>query len=257
MVFLYWHSRGLYIRSTSDSVRGSSMETEKSSMPDHASDNLFDHEAHVSAYPIPLDALHLVEALLFSATQPVGVATVADLLAEQNFLPAEVLDKIAYAKQVLEALHYHYQFRGVRLVEVSRGWQFRTAEEWAPALTRVIERPRRLSRPAMETLAIIAYHQPCTRAEIEQIRGVTLSQNILDALVEATLVTPKGHKEVPGRPVLWGTTENFLVRFGLKTLSDLPRREELLVDVPVTPTIEEDQMQSSDGNKEKAMQKGK
>ena len=105
---------------------------------------------------------------------------------------------------VVAALRERYAGRGVELVEVAGGLQFRSAPDLAPRLRRVVVVPRRLPRAAMETLAIIAYHQPVTRAEIEQIRGASLSQQTLDSLLELGLVTPKGHKEAPGRPTLWG-----------------------------------------------------
>ena len=89
-----------------------------------------------------------------------------------------------------------------------------------------------LPRSAMETLSIVAYHQPCTRAEIEEIRGVAVNQATVDSLLEASLIEPRGRKEVPGRPVLWGTTKAFLLQFGLRDLRDLPRREELFVEPP-------------------------
>jgi segregation and condensation protein B len=110
--------------------------------------------------------------------------------------------------------------------------QFRTASDLAPALRKVVEVPRRLPRVAMETLAIIAYHQPVTRPEIEEIRGASLSQQTLDALLEAGLVAPRGRRESPGRPTLWGTTPAFLAQFGLNDLRELPRREDLLVEPP-------------------------
>ena len=110
--------------------------------------------------------------------------------------------------------------------------QFRTAPDLAPRLRRVVSVPRRLPRVAMETLAIIAYHQPVTRGEIEEIRGAALSQATLDALLELGLVAPKGRKEVPGRPTLWGTTPAFLTHFGLRDMRDLPRRDDLLVEPP-------------------------
>ena len=114
--------------------------------------------------------------------------------------------------------------------EVAGGWVFRTAPDLAPRLTRVISRPRRLSRVAMETLAIIAWHQPVTRAQIEEIRGAALGQPTLDALLEAGLVRSAGHRDVPGRPTLWATTPQFLSHFGLNDLKDLPRREELTTE---------------------------
>ena len=110
---------------------------------------------------------------------------------------------------------------------------FRTAEELAPRLRKVVQIPRRLPRVAMETLAIIAYHQPVTRAEIEEIRGTSLSQQTLEALMEANLILLKGRRETPGRPAIWGTTPEFLAQFGLQTLRDLPRREDLLLELPI------------------------
>ena len=107
---------------------------------------------------------------------------------------------------------------------------FRTAVDLAPRLRKVIEAPRRLPRVAMETLAIVAYHQPVTRPEIEHIRGTALSQQTLDALLELNLIAPKGRRETPGRPTLWGTTPEFLAHFGLKDLRELPRREDLLLE---------------------------
>jgi segregation and condensation protein B len=118
----------------------------------------------------------------------------------------------------------------VELAEVAGGFQFRTAPDLAPRLTRVIEVPRRLPRVAMETLAIIAYRQPVTRGEIEEVRGTALSQNTIDALLEAELIAPCGRRDSPGRPTLWATTPGFLVKFGLKSLRDLPRRDDLIND---------------------------
>ncbi len=171
--------------------------------------------------------VRLVEALVFAAAEPVREAAVADLL-QARLGEGEEVD----ARAVLLAVQARYAGRGVELVEVGGGWQFRTAPDLAPALTTVLERPRRLPRVAMETLAIVAYHQPCTRTEIEAIRGVSLGQQTLDQLLETGLIVPRGRKEVPGRPVLWGTSPAFLQRFGLNHLRDLPRREELLVELP-------------------------
>ncbi len=174
-------------------------------------------------------AIRLAEAMIFASDEPVGERALLELLQVQQALPAGE-DVTAALQSVLEALVQLYAERGVRLVQVAGGWQFRTAPDLAPSLTRVLRRPRRLPRVAMETLSIIAYHQPCTRAEIEEIRGVTLSQATLDALLEASLIAPRGRKEVPGRPVLWGTSPGFLRHFGLRDLGDLPRREELLME---------------------------
>jgi segregation and condensation protein B len=167
------------------------------------------------------DALRLAEAMVFAAAAPVAARTLA------NLLPVGV-DPDA----VVTALRERYAGRGVELAEVAGGLQFRTAADLAPRLRRVVQVPRRLPRVAMETLAIIAYHQPVTRAEIEEIRGASLSQQTLDALLEQGLVAPKGRKEAPGRPTLWATTSAFLAQFGLKDLRDLPRREDLLVEPP-------------------------
>ncbi|HUW79448.1 MAG TPA: SMC-Scp complex subunit ScpB, partial [Acidocella sp.] len=165
------------------------------------------------------EAIRLAEAVIFAATQPVTPRVLANLLPEAVDVDG-----------VLAALGALYAGRGVQLVQVAGGWQFRTAPDIAPALRKVVELPRRLPRVAMETLAIVAYHQPVTRSEIEEIRGAALSQNTLDLLLENGLVTPKGRRESPGRPTLWGTTPAFLAQFGLNDLRDLPRREELLID---------------------------
>ena len=145
---------------------------------------------------------------------------------------AALLPEDVEAEEVLRALQARYAGRGVELAEIGGGWQFRTAADLAPRLMRVIQRPRRLPRVAMETLAIIAWHQPVTRAQIEEIRGATLSQQTLDALLEAGLVRTAGHLEVPGRPALWATTPHFLAQFGLKDLRDLPKREDLVTEQP-------------------------
>jgi segregation and condensation protein B len=165
------------------------------------------------------EALRLAEALVFASATPVGARALSQILPDD-------MD----ADAVLAALRERYASRGVELVETGGGVQFRTATDLAPLLRKVIEIPRRLPRVAMETLAIIAYHQPVTRPEIEEIRGASLSQQTLDSLLEADLVAPKGRRESPGRPTLWGTTPHFLAQFGLKDLRELPRREDLLLE---------------------------
>ena len=165
------------------------------------------------------DHLRLAEALVFASAEPVPARTL------QQLLPVE-----ADAGAVLSLLRDQCAGRGVTLVEVAGGWQFRTAADLAPLLRRVVAQPRRLPRAAMETLAIIAYHQPVTRPEIEELRGTSLSQQTVDALLEAGLIAAGGRREVPGRPTLWGTTPGFLTQFGLRDLRDLPRREDLLVE---------------------------
>ena len=162
-------------------------------------------------------ALRIAEALVFASDRPIPPAKV------QQAMPPGV-----DARAVLTALLATTAGRPVELVEVAGGYAFRTAADLAPALTRVVEVPRKLPRVAMETLAIIAYHQPVTRPEIEEIRGAALSQTTLEALLEHGLIAPRGRKEVPGRPSLWSTTPRFLEQFGLQGLGDLPRREELV-----------------------------
>jgi segregation and condensation protein B len=170
------------------------------------------------------DQVRLAEALIFASIAPVSPRALTLALPDG-----------ADADTVLAALKARYDGRGVELAEVAGGWQFRTAADLAPRLKRVVKVPRRLPRAAMETLAIIAYHQPVTRPEVEEIRGAALSQATLDALLEAGLITPKGRKETPGRPTMWGTTPAFLTQFGLADLRDLPRREDLLVEPPAPP----------------------
>jgi segregation and condensation protein B len=165
--------------------------------------------------------LRLAEAMAFASATPITPRALGQLLPEG-----------ADADAVLAALQASYAGHGVELVPVAGGFQFRTAPDLAPLLTKIVHVSRRLPRAAMETLAIVAYHQPVTRPEIEEIRGAALAQNTLDALLEAGLITPRGRKETPGRPTLWGTTPQFLAQFGLNDLRELPRREELLVEPP-------------------------
>lgn len=161
--------------------------------------------------------LRIAEALIFASERPVPAARV------QLALPPGI-----EAMSVLTALSARTAGRAVELVEVGGGFAFRTALDLAPAITRIVEVPRRLPRVAMEALSIIAYHQPVTRAEIEEIRGAALAQASLDALLDSGLVAPRGRKEAPGRPTLWATTPRFLDQFGLKSLNELPRKEELV-----------------------------
>jgi segregation and condensation protein B len=165
------------------------------------------------------DALRLAEALIFASAEPVSARALTRVLPDD-------ID----ADAVLGRLRERYAGRGVELADIGNGVMFRTALDLAPRLRKVIEVPRRLPRVALETLAIIAYHQPMTRPEIEHIRGTALSQQTLDALLELNLIAPKGRRETPGRPTLWGTTPEFLAHFGLKDLRELPRREDLLLE---------------------------
>ena len=172
--------------------------------------------------------LRLVEAVLFAAAEP---------LAEDTL--ARHLDDFADVSGLLHELAERYAGHGVNLIRLAGGWAFRTAPDLAPRLR--IERrvARKLSRSAVETLAVIAYHQPVTRAEIEEIRGVALGKGTLDTLMETGWVRPKGRRAGPGRPLLWVTTSGFLIHFGLDSLNELPGVDELrtagLLDLgPVT-----------------------
>lgn len=162
------------------------------------------------------ERLRLIEALLFAAAEPLSEAELALRLGEEADVPA-----------LLRELAEAYAERGINLVGVAGGWTFRTAPDLAAALRREREVPRRLSRAAVETLAVIAYHQPVTRAEIETIRGVALARGTLDRLLESGWVQPKGRRESPGRPLNWITTPQFLAHFGLENLKELPGVEEL------------------------------
>lgn len=170
---------------------------------------------------VPDDVLRLAEAMIFASASPITPR-----------LLSRVLPEGVDAALVIEAVRTRYAGRGVEIADVAGGVQFRTAPDLAPALRKVIEVPRRLTRVAMETLAIVAYHQPVTRPEIEHLRGASLAQQTLDQLLEATLIAPAGRKDAPGRPTLWATTPEFLAAFGLRTLKDLPRREDLFVEPP-------------------------
>ncbi len=160
--------------------------------------------------------LRLLEALLFAASEPLDSATLAARLAPG----ADVAALIA-------RLGDDYAGRGVNLVRVAGKWALRTAEDLAADLRRHIDVTRKLSRAAVEVLAIVAYHQPVTRAEIEETRGVGLSRGTLDILLEAGWIRPKGRRRSLGRPVTWVTTEAFLDHFGLDSLEDLPGVDEL------------------------------
>lgn len=162
------------------------------------------------------EELRIVEALLFAAEEPLDEKTLADRL------PAGV-----DVQALLTQLQQDYEPRGVNLVRVGGKWTLRTASDLAWLLTREAVVPRKLSRAAIETLAIVAYHQPVTRAEIEDIRGVTTSKGTLDVLLETGWIRLRGRRKAPGRPVTYGTTEAFLSHFGLDALADLPGLDEL------------------------------
>ena len=170
-----------------------------------------DAEAGVNA-----EHLRMVEALLFAASEPLDEKALSTSLPEGADVPG-----------VLTAIQAVYEKRGVNLCCVAGKYQFRTAADLAFLLRKEKPEQKRLSKAAIETLAIIAYHQPVTRAEIEDIRGVALSKGTLDALIEVGWVKIRGRKRTPGRPVTYGTSEAFLIQFGLESVGHLPGLDEL------------------------------
>jgi len=162
------------------------------------------------------EELRLLEALLFASREPIDEAALAKQLPDG-----------VNVKQALAALKEEYATRGVNLVRIGRKWTFRTADDLSWLMTRQTVETRKLSRAAVETLAIIAYHQPVTRAEIEEIRGVVAAAGTLDVLLKTGWIRPRGRRKAPGRPITYGTTEGFLSHFGLEEVSDLPGLEEL------------------------------
>ena len=166
-----------------------------------------------------MDTVHqmrVIEAVLFAASDPLSEKALAARLPEG-----------ADIRAILARLERDYAARGVNLMRAGDLWAFRTAADLARELAIEVEKPKKPTRAALETLAIIAYHQPVTRAEIEQVRGVTLSRGTLDALLEAGWIQPRGRKRIPGRPILWATTDGFLDHFGLQSRDDLPGIAEL------------------------------
>ncbi|MTH97249.1 SMC-Scp complex subunit ScpB [Roseibium sp. RKSG952] len=166
--------------------------------------------------PVDRLAVRMVEAMLFASAEP---------LSQQ-----ELKDRLPRGTRVEEALlevRRLYATRGVNLVKVAGKWCFRTAEDLSHLMSRSMEEQKKLSRAALETLSIIAYHQPVTRAEIEEIRGVSTSKGTLDVLLETGWIRMRGRRRTPGRPVTYGTTDVFLEHFGLDTVRDLPGLEEL------------------------------
>jgi segregation and condensation protein B len=164
-------------------------------------------------------ALRLAEAAVFASVTPMTPRALSQILPDD-------MD----AEAVIAALRARFEGRGIELVEIGGGLQFRTAADLAPQLRKVVQVPRRLPRVALETLAIVAYHQPITRPEIEDMRGTSLAQQTLDVLLENDLIASRGRKETPGRPTLWGTTAKFLEYFGLRDIRELPRRQDLLLE---------------------------
>jgi segregation and condensation protein B len=162
------------------------------------------------------DFIRAVEAALFVAETPLSPAELRLHVGDAGDLPA-----------ALAALSDHYAGRGINLVERGGRWHFQTAADLAHILRREKDETRKLSRAAMETLAIIAYHEPVSRAEVEAIRGVQVAKGTLDVLMEAGWVRPAGRREVPGRPLIYATTHEFLSHFGLSSRRDLPGMDDL------------------------------
>ena len=162
------------------------------------------------------EAVRRAEAIVFASAEPVSAKALAARLPEGTDIAA-----------VMEAVRRQYERRGVNLVRVGDGWAFRTAGDLAFLMSRDAVQQKKLSRAALEVLAIIAYHQPVTRAEIEEIRGVETSKGTLDTLLETGWVRLRGRRRTPGRPVTYGTTDAFLDHFGLEEVRDLPGMDEL------------------------------
>ena len=160
--------------------------------------------------------LRLLEAMLFASAEPISQKTLANRMPEGADVAA-----------LLKELQATYAGRGVNLIHAGKSWAFRTAPDLAQQLNVEVKVSRKLSRAAVEVLAIVAYHQPVTRGEIEEIRGVGLSPGTLDVLFQAGWIQPKGRRQTPGRPVTWGTTDHFLDHFGIEDVGDLPGMEEL------------------------------
>jgi segregation and condensation protein B len=205
----------------------SSDENEEDDAPDGQ-----DLDAGEAASPETLEAhLRVLEAVLFAAKEPLSERKLA------GYLDGEVA-----IADLMEALRERYEGRGVTLVKLGQRWMFRTADDLGYLLEEHATEQRRLSKAALETLAIIAYHQPVTRAEIEDVRGVTISKGTLDVLMETGWVRPRGRRRAPGKPVTYGTTEEFLAHFGLDGLGDLPGLSDLkaagLLDADLPPDFQ-------------------
>ncbi len=188
-------------------------------------------ESQEELRPVEAEDIRTVEAILFAAEEPLDVPNIADKLNANADVPA-----------IMAAIAEKYSGAGFNLQKTGNKWVFRTAPDMANALQKHVVQQRRLSRAALETLAIIAYHQPVTRAEIEGIRGVSISKGTLDVLLESEWVKIRGRRRVPGRPVTYGTSDHFLLHFGLESLTDLPGLEELkaagLLDDRLPPGFE-------------------
>jgi segregation and condensation protein B len=157
-----------------------------------------------------------VEAILFSASEPLDIETIEKRIQTNENI-----------KKILENIKDNYKSRGINLICIRNKWSFRTAEDLSKTMSLQKSTQKKLSKATIETLAIIVYHQPVTRSEIEEIRGVSFATNTLEILLELNWVRPAGRKDVPGKPIQYATTENFLNHFNIQKLSDLPTIEEL------------------------------
>ena len=174
-------------------------------------------ENNIVNFPAKLsDGEREVEAILFAAAEPLDIDTIESKLSK----------KINTIK-ILEKLQTNYSTRGINLVCISNKWSFRTAKNLSNLMSQQKSVEKKLSKAAIETLAIIVYHQPVTRAEIEEIRGVAFGTNTLEILMELNWVKPQGRKDIPGKPIQYGTTDDFFSHFNLEKLSDLPTVDEL------------------------------
>ena len=165
---------------------------------------------------LPTKLERQVEAILFAASEPLDIETIEKRLQTSSNI-----------KKILENIKKSYESRGINLVCIKNKWSFRTAEDLSKLMSLQKSTQKKLSKATIETLAIIVYHQPVTRSEIEEIRGVSFASNTLEILLELNWVRPAGRKDVPGKPILYATTENFLDHFNIQKLSDLPTIDEL------------------------------
>ena len=172
---------------------------------------------NIISFPSSISKLERqIEAILFAASEPLDIETIEQRVKTSSNI-----------KKVLEKIKNNYKNRGINLVCVKNKWSFRTAEDLSKLMSLQKSTQKKLSKATIETLAIIVYHQPVTRSEIEEIRGVAFASNTLEILLELDWVKPAGRKDVPGKPIQYATTENFLNHFNIKQLSDLPTIDEL------------------------------
>ena len=172
---------------------------------------------NIISFPsLPSKLERQIEAILFAASEPLDIETIEKRIQTDTNI-----------KKILDNLKEIYKNRGINLVSIKNKWSFRTAEDLSKLMALQKSTQKKLSKATLETLAIIVYHQPVTRSEIEEIRGVSFASNTLDILLELDWVRPAGRKDVPGKPIQYATTENFLNHFNIQKLSDLPTIDEL------------------------------